>query len=282
MLRKRTPEVHGAPRLDVLDERKDERGEQSSTATRAGRNDSHVERGEFDVVAIPAFDRFGRSALVASTTSSGSTMSVSSSSRCVSPSIPTGQGKFQRLLLLGLAELESDIRGECVAAAHEQRRARGLHNGRAKYGYRRVLDLPRGERGRIEPEPVEAEIARRVFSECSRRHQPIHHHPAANADRVKPRHAKEWNQAMISTSAGWRWPDENGKPWADVVTRRSSRRSFSRRHSSSSGPSRWWAEPPHRKGSPFLDACCGSLYRHDLQTDSASVAGSPGATALQS
>lgn len=99
-----------------------------------------VEAGDWQVVAVYRYDRFGRNARdslvnIARVEAAGG--------QVVSATEPfdaaTAIGKYGRTNLLAVAELQSDIIGENWKAAHARRFARGLpHGGQRRLGYRYV------------------------------------------------------------------------------------------------------------------------------------------------
>jgi DNA invertase Pin-like site-specific DNA recombinase len=91
-----------------------------------------------------------------------------------------------------MAYQESKIKSANVRKGIERRAARGLHNGRPSYGFRDATS------GRWEPDPVEAEIVRRIFREVAGGTTQYAITQRLNADGVRPRLAKEWTQGTIS------------------------------------------------------------------------------------
>lgn len=150
-------------------------------------------RGEFDYLIIPKLDRLGRSARFL--------FNVHEELReahvelvCLSPNIDatTPHGRAQLGMLAVFAEFEREMISERAADTHAERRARGLHNGRPSYGYRRK------EAGRWEEDPAEAEVVRRVFREWIDGVSQYAITQRLNADGIKPRNAKEWVQGTIA------------------------------------------------------------------------------------
>jgi site-specific DNA recombinase len=116
-----------------------------------------VDRGETDVVVIPALSRFGRSVRSLHTNFERlDRAGVALVSLTESIDTGTSVGRLLRSVLAALAEFESDVLGERVASVTAARAAKGKTHGRTPYGYRPGP-------GGIESDPVEAEIVRRVF-----------------------------------------------------------------------------------------------------------------------
>jgi site-specific DNA recombinase len=123
-----------------------------------GRLVERVERGESSGVIVWNFKRFSRNMLDAVETT---TRIRDAGGRLIAEDFDSAQpmGKAMLGLLAGLAEEELDARREGWRQARKRSVERGVPNGRAPLGYRKLKD------GRLEVVEPEAKIVRKVFEQ---------------------------------------------------------------------------------------------------------------------
>ena len=148
---------------------------------------------QLDVLVIPKLDRLARSmqdfSLLYRELADANVALVSLSETI---DTTTAGGKLQLHILSAFAEFESDTIGERVSASMPARVREGRHLGAAVYGYRR------DGKGSLVPVPAEAAVVRRIFSEFAAGKSMNAIQRGLNADGLRPKRAKRWQQIAIS------------------------------------------------------------------------------------
>jgi site-specific DNA recombinase len=138
----------------------EERGVSGRKAERPALSRLLAERDRFDRLIVPKLDRLGRSAPNVYATI-GKLREAGITLVSIDPPIDAGtrEGRLMLNMLIGVAEMESDLNSERVRDTAEARVARGRDYGsrRPLYGYRR------GEDGILVPVAEQAAVVRRVF-----------------------------------------------------------------------------------------------------------------------
>lgn len=148
--------------------------------------------GDFDRIIVAKLDRLGRRAagmldLFERLDAAGVEL-VS-----LGDDLPTGgkSGRLMRTILAALAEWEAETIGERTASTARERAAQGRPHGPAPYGFK-------SEGGRLVPVEAEAAVVERIFAEAVAGVSQVQIARRLNAEKVKPRTAKEWTQTQIS------------------------------------------------------------------------------------
>jgi site-specific DNA recombinase len=151
-----------------------------------------AEAGRFDVLIIPKLDRLGRSARFLFNVHKR-LQDASVELMCLSPTIDatTPHGRAQLGMLAVFAEFEREMIGERVADHHASRKAEGLHNGKARYGY--VT-----EKGRWSPHPTQADVVRRVFAKYVAGASQLKITQDLNRDGTRSLTGSKWTQGSLS------------------------------------------------------------------------------------
>lgn len=155
-----------------------------------------ADRGAFDFLVIPKLDRLGRSAKTLLNTHARlreAGVGLISVDDGIDATSATGDAQLGMLSVF--AQFEAAMIGERVRDVQEGRRAKGLHNGRAPYGYRKGKG---DDKGRLFIEDAEAAIVHRIFEEWNGGISQYAIAQRLNQDPVRPRQAAEWSQGNIS------------------------------------------------------------------------------------